>query len=66
MKAEKDDSSYAIITVSNKNQGNASYWDSIYHEISHGGIRASIYHLVKMDINSLKPEEIPQFLDESR
>ena len=65
VKAEKDDRSYAIFTVSNKNQGNASYWDSIYHEISHGGREAFLCHLLKMDISSFKPEEMPQSLDGS-
>ena len=66
VKAGKDDRSYAIFTVSNKNQGNASYWDSIYHEISHGGREAFLYHLLNMDISSFKSEEMPQSLNGSR
>ena len=66
VKAEKDDRSYAVMSVSNKNQGNSKYWDSIYNEIKTGGRQAFLHHLLSMDISDFKPEEMPESLDGSR
>ena len=66
VKAEKDDRSYAVMSVSNKNQGNSKYWDSIYNEIKTGGRQAFLHHLLQIDISDFKPEEIPASLDASR
>ena len=66
MKAEKDDRSYAILTVSNKNQGNSKYWNSIYNEIKTGGRKAFLHHLLQVDISSFKPEDVSESLDGSR
>jgi hypothetical protein len=66
VKAEKDDRSYAILSVSNKNQGHSKYWDSIYHEISRGGREAFLHHLLQMDISDFRPEDMPVSLDSSR
>jgi hypothetical protein len=66
VKSEKDDRSYAVLSVSNKNQGDSKYWNSIYHEISHGGREAFLYHPLQIDISSFRPEDMPVSLDSSR
>ena len=66
VKAEKDDRSYAILTVSNRRQGNSNYWDTLYYEISHGGREAFLHHLLQIDISNFKPEEMPESLSGSR
>ena len=66
VKTEKDDRSYAILSVSNRHQGDSKYWDAIYKEIKNGGREAFLHHLFQMDINSFRPEEMPVSLDASR
>ena len=66
VKAEKDGRSCAILSVSNKNQRNSKYWDSIYHKIKNGGREAFLHHLLQMDISDFKPEQMQESLDGSR
>lgn len=63
---DKDDRSYACMSIKNYHQGDTVYWASVHNEIGSGGREAFLHHLMHdVDIEGFSPEQIPPSLDAS-
>jgi Family of unknown function (DUF5906) len=51
---------FAVNEVLSKYAGDRDYWEALRHQISHGGIEALFYDMLKRDISNFDVFDIPQ------